>query len=234
MSRSIQKGKAVSGFIDSEFSNQLFEINAKPGHFFSLRYRSKTLFPKLTIESGTDVVEQSTCFNNRCQISRVDGERFRGFDLMVRVTPVSGFGNFKLKLIDHGNLNSIAKKVIRNTNKQRRQRGLDPLTGNKRLQMAAQAHVDDMDAVGRYLGHESSDGRQLRDRIDEVNYQWRYIAENAATGQGSPQDVVESWMNSPGHRANIISKDVSEIGVGFAIDNQTGATYWIQNFGKPA
>ena len=90
-----------------------------------------------------------------------------------------------------------------------------------------------MDAVGRYLGHISSDGREMRDRIDATGYKWRSIRENAASGQLSAREVVRGWMKSPGHRANILSDDISEIGVGFAVDDRTGTTYWIQKFANP-
>ena len=128
----------------------------------------------------------------------VDGDRFSNENLIVRMQPLTYSGRFKLKLIDHGDLGAIRKKVIKQTNRQRRKAGLDPLTGNRRLHDAAQGHVDDMDAVGRYLAHDSSDGRDLSDRIDEVGYKWRYIAENAAAGQRSVNAVVAARMNRTG------------------------------------
>ena len=57
--------------------------------------------------------------------------------------------------------------------------------------------------------------------------------ENAASGQKTPSEVVEGWMNSPGHRAAILTPETKEIGVGFEIDDLSGTTYWIQNFGIP-
>jgi uncharacterized protein YkwD len=64
--------------------------------------------------------------------------------------------------------------------------------------------------------------------------QWRSISlENAASGQLSAADVVQGWMNSPGHRAAIMDAATKEIGVGFKYDAQTGQTYWIQKFGTP-
>ena len=86
--------------------------------------------------------------------------------------------------------------------------------------------------TGRYLGHTGSDGSSAGDRIDRVGYAWRSFAENAATGQYSPAEVVEGWMNSPGHRANILNPKLEEIGIGFSLDTN-GSTYWIQKFGTP-
>ena len=129
-------------------------------------------------------------------------------------------------------MDTITRKVIRLTNRERRREGLDKLSFNSRLQQAAQDHVEDMDRSGRYLGHDSSDGRELRDRIDAVDYDWSYIAENAASGQASPKRAVEAWMNSPGHRANILNPDITDIGVGYAIDDVSATPYWVQNFGS--
>ena len=107
------------------------------------------------------------------------------------------------------------------------------MKADSQLSKAAQGHADDMDDVGRYLRHESSDGRDLEARIDEAGYDWRSIRENVASGQQSARAVVKGWMKSPGHRANILSDDITEIGIGFSIDNETGRTYWVQKFGAP-
>ena len=57
--------------------------------------------------------------------------------------------------------------------------------------------------------------------------------ENVASGQLSPASVVKSWMNSPPHRAAMLSPEAKEIGIGFEIDAKTGASYWVQTFGIP-
>ena len=143
-----------------------------------------------------------------------------------------GSGTFKLRLKDHGSLDKITRKVVRLTNRERKRKGIDKLSFNSKLQKAAQSHADDMDRTGRYLAHDSSDGRVLRDRVDAVDYDWSYISENAAVGQASPKAVVQSWMNSPGHRANMLDPEIQEIGVGYAIDDVSGRPYWVQNFGS--
>ena len=230
----LSKSKAYRGSLPPHGSEQVISIDIEPGHFFSLQLRSKSAFPRITVEAGSQIAEQSTCFQGKCETGMVDGDRFSNDNLIARIQPFTYSGKFKLKLIDHGDLGSIRKKVIKQTNRQRRKAGLDSLTGNRRLHDAAQGHVDDMDAVGRYLAHDSSDGRDLSDRIDEVGYKWRYIAENAAAGQGSPKAVVSAWMNSDGHRANLLNMEIEEIGVGFAIDDKSKETYWIQEFANPA
>ena len=233
MSFILTKGKTVRGNLQPGEIAQTYQIDNKPGHFFSIKLRSKSISPRITVEMGSEIIEQSTCYSNQCKTGTIDGERYRGDALTARILPMSGAGDYKIKMIDHGDLDIITSDVIRYTNRMRRRNGLDTLKKSQLLTKAAQAHVDDMDAVGRYLGHESSDGRELRDRINQVGYEWSYIAENAASGQGSAKDVVKSWMNSTGHRANLLNKEISEIGVGYAIDDQSGATYWIQKFAAP-
>jgi uncharacterized protein YkwD len=58
-------------------------------------------------------------------------------------------------------------------------------------------------------------------------------SENAASGYTSAAQVVQAWMKSSGHRAAIMDPATKEIGVGFDYDNETGTTYWLQNFGHP-
>jgi uncharacterized protein YkwD len=65
-----------------------------------------------------------------------------------------------------------------------------------------------------------------------AGYTYRMAAENIAAGHRSPADVVKGWMNSPGHRANILNCGFTQIGVGYATGGTHG-TYWTQNFGTP-
>ena len=234
MKYKLSKGKAFRGLLPPQGSEQVIQIDVEPGHFFSLQLRSRSAYPRVTVEAGSQIAEQISCFQGKCSSGMVDGDRFRNDNLISRIQPLTYSGQFKLKLVDHGSLADIRKKVIKQTNRQRKKAGLDPLTGNTRLHDAAQGHVDDMDAVGRYLAHDSSDGRDLSDRIDEVGYKWRSIAENAASGQASANAAVAAWMNSDGHRANLLDKEIEEIGIGFAIDDKSKDTYWIQKFADPA
>ena len=230
----LSKGKSIHGSLQPGDNQQIFQIDKEPGHFFSIKLRSRSISPRITVEKGTEIVEQSTCYSKQCKTGTIDGERYRDDSLIAKVLPMRGGGDYKIKLIDHGDLDDITSNVIRITNRMRRRNGVKPLKRSQLLTKAAQAHVDDMDTVGRYLGHDSSDGREMRDRINQVGYKWTYIAENAASGQGSAKDVVRSWMNSTGHRANLLNEEISEIGVGYAIDDLSGATYWIQKFATPA
>jgi len=125
---------------------------------------------------------------------------------------------------------SLAEVVIR-TNAERARHGLRPLTVDARLARAAQAHSADM--VRRsFFAHENPDGRQVWDRAVAAGYAYRKVAENIAAGQRTAEEVVLGWMGSPGHRANILDGELTQIGVGCAEGGSFGF-YWTQVFGAP-
>ncbi|MFF8637027.1 CAP domain-containing protein [Streptomyces pilosus] len=119
--------------------------------------------------------------------------------------------------------------VVDLTNRARARAGLPPLTGDARLTEAAQAHSADMVARDFY-SHTAPDGSGPLDRATAAGAARRTVGENIACGQRSPAEVVEGWLNSPGHRANILAPGFTHIGVGFAGGGRAG-TYWTQLFG---
>ncbi|MFE9613939.1 CAP domain-containing protein [Streptomyces sp. NPDC006012] len=119
--------------------------------------------------------------------------------------------------------------VVELTNRERRRARLAPLSPDPLLTAAAQAHSADMVARDFY-SHTSPEGSQPWDRAAAAGSRRRTIGENIACGQRSAAEVVTGWMNSPGHRANILKPDFTHIGVGFAGGGRTG-TYWTQLFG---
>ncbi|WP_069625731.1 CAP domain-containing protein [Streptomyces niveus] len=131
-------------------------------------------------------------------------------------------------LTPHG-LAAVASDVVALTNAERTAAGLRPLAGDPGLTVAAQAHSDDMVALGFY-SHTSPDGRQPWDRAAAAGCAHRGIGENIACGQRSAAEVVRGWMNSPGHRANILKPDFTHIGIGLRGGGEM-ATYWTQLFG---
>ena len=125
---------------------------------------------------------------------------------------------------------SIPDALLTLVNAERQRAGVAPLRLNHTLATAAQRHADDM-AATRNLSHQGSDGSTLRSRIDDTDYGWMAIGENVAMGQTSPEAVMRSWMNSAGHRRNILNPDFQELGVGYAEGG--GRPYWVQVFAKP-
>jgi uncharacterized protein YkwD len=116
------------------------------------------------------------------------------------------------------------KAILCLVNKQRDKAGLPSLDRDKRLQKAAQRHTDRMDGTGCF-DHACGGEGDLGQRLEQVGClegglsRWAY-GENIAWGAqhlGTPEAIVKAWMNSSGHRANILSRDFREIGVGFAV-----------------
>ncbi|GAA3506243.1 CAP domain-containing protein [Streptomyces prasinosporus] len=126
-------------------------------------------------------------------------------------------------------LDRAAAEVVGLTNRERTRAGLPPLSRDPLLAAAAQAHSADMVARDFY-SHTAPDGSRPWDRAAAAGSARRTIGENIACGRRSPAEVVRGWMNSPGHRANILEPDFTHIGVGFAGGGRAG-TYWTQLFG---
>lgn len=126
-------------------------------------------------------------------------------------------------------LRQTAGEVVSLTNAERATAGLPPLAVDTLLTTAAQAHSDDM-VARTFYSHTDPDGGQPWDRAAAAGSRRRTIGENIACGQRSPAEVVRGWMNSPGHRANILKPDFTHIGIGLAGGGKAG-TYWTQLFG---
>ncbi|MGK4585544.1 sigma-70 family RNA polymerase sigma factor [Kitasatospora sp. HPMI-4] len=127
---------------------------------------------------------------------------------------------------------SIQQQVIDLVNVERAKAGCKPVRSNSRLQSAAQGQSDDMSARN-FFDHTNPDGAGPQSRIDAAGYQWSTWGENIAHGQSSPADVMDSWMHSPGHRANILNCAFTELGVGVH-QGGSGGPYWTQDFGTPS
>ncbi len=116
-------------------------------------------------------------------------------------------------------------EVYRLVNVERADRDLSPYNFDPHLAQAAQAHANDQVAQG-YFSHESLDGRSFADRVNETAYEGFPAAENIAQGQRSPEQVMESWMGSSGHRDSILNSNYDDIGIGLK------ETTWVQVFGR--
>jgi uncharacterized protein YkwD len=120
------------------------------------------------------------------------------------------------------------------TNRERAENGLSGLSLNGDLVASARAHSADM-AAQDYFSHTALDGSSPGDRIAAAGYDANSWGENIAAGYTTPASVVDGWMNSPGHRANILNSNFCDIGVGYAYDgDSTYGHYWTQNFGRQA
>ena len=107
--------------------------------------------------------------------------------------------------------------------------GCGAAAGRRRLTTAARLHSEDM-ALRNYFSHTSLDGRSPWDRIEAQGYT-AGSGENIAAGQSTPAAVMDAWMKSTGHRANILNCSSRAIGVGIGRGGSYG-TYWTQDFGR--
>ncbi|MDZ4216736.1 MAG: CAP domain-containing protein [Candidatus Gracilibacteria bacterium] len=145
------------------------------------------------------------------------------------------------KFLSHG---EFKQRVIDLVNHERNKAGLGPLVNNCYLEKTAQGHSDDM--MNRdYFDHNTPEGVSPEQRIDQSGYLTSYYeclcsksqttGENIAVGQTNPEEVVDTWMNSPPHRANILNTTFSEIGIGITdvpkSNKEYEGYYWVQNFG---
>lgn len=122
--------------------------------------------------------------------------------------------------------------VIDLVNLEREAEGLHPLSYDAQLTTAARGHSEDMGLQG-YFSHDSLDGRKFYTRILDAGYSYSYSGENIAAGYPDPAAVVDGWMASPGHRANILEPNFCDIGVGYAfVPGSPYGDYWTQDFGR--
>lgn len=108
-----------------------------------------------------------------------------------------------------------------------------PLKANAVLDNAAMVHAQDM-ARHSYFSHTGRDGSAPADRATRVGYRWRNVGENIAMGQLTAEQVVQGWIKSPGHCANLMSPDYTEMGIAYSVNMASeGGIYWAQAFGRP-
>lgn len=134
----------------------------------------------------------------------------------------------------NGDLNENDILVI--VNKERQLQSLGPLTYNKKLAAMALTKAKDMIAK-QYFAHVAPDGTDVVMLAERNTYDYLNIGENLAMGDFvSSQDVMTGWMNSPGHRANILNKNYTEVGISAIEGNYQGRIVWyaVQEFGRPA
>jgi uncharacterized YkwD family protein len=124
-----------------------------------------------------------------------------------------------------------AQAVLKLVNAERQKAGLQPLTLSEKLTNIAYTKAKDMADKG-YFSHQSPTYGSPFDMLKQFGVSFSAAGENIAAGQKTAQEVMDSWMNSSGHRANILNKNYTQLGVGFYRGGQYG-TEWVQLFIKP-
>jgi uncharacterized protein YkwD len=125
---------------------------------------------------------------------------------------------------------ATAKEIIRLTNEERQKAGLEPLTEDATLTDVAEKYAELM-ARKQQLGH-GVDGTSSGDRLDKAGYRWGWCGENVDKGSPDAGAAVQGWMDSTGHRGNILKPKSKHIGVGVAYSS-TGVPYYCQVFAQP-
>ena len=132
-------------------------------------------------------------------------------------------------------------EVLALVNKERAKKGCGPLKMNSALSAAAAGHAK---AMGKqnFFSHTGKNGSTLRSRVKAAGYRGGAFAENIAAGYAAPEKAVAQWMNSSGHRKNILTCKYTETGIAMYYDANDAPFkgqkyamkyYWVQTFGKP-
>lgn len=117
------------------------------------------------------------------------------------------------------------QEVLRLVNIERAKAGKQPLSSDMNLNQAAQVRAQE---IVRAFSHTRPDGRDCFTAMKEAGVSYRAAGENIAMGQRTPEQVVAGWMDSDGHRENILSDRFGRLGVGYHVEN--GRAYWVQMF----
>lgn len=123
----------------------------------------------------------------------------------------------------------IAEEVIRLTNAEREKAGLNPLEMDDTLMKAADVRVREL---GESFSHTRPDGRKFVTAVEEAGYPNSYVGENIAFGVGNAKSALSLWMDSEGHKQNILNPDYEKMGAGYIYDLDSEHSYWVQIFAK--
>ena len=124
-------------------------------------------------------------------------------------------------------------RVLELVNNERTARGLQPLSLDGRLNDAAKAHSFNQSQFGTIF-HIAPDGSGPGERLTAVGYAFSAWAENVAAGQRSAEEVVNAWMQSPGHCQNILNPAYVHLGVGHVVTDTSYRNWWTQKFARPS
>lgn len=123
---------------------------------------------------------------------------------------------------------TLAAQTINLVNEEREQQNIAALQEDKELSAIAQTKAEDM-AKNNYFAHNSPTYGTVGNMLDHFSYDWSAYGENIAKGYTTAKTVVQGWMESPGHRANILQSRFTHIGTGYATD-QNGNPHWVHMF----
>ncbi|MEB3214165.1 MAG: CAP domain-containing protein [Leptolyngbyaceae bacterium] len=234
--------RAIRNHIGGTDTNDYFKfrLSRSSNVKLALKQRADANFELLNRRGN--IVASSTQRGNRQKTIQLDDlDKGKYF---IRVYQTQGKTRYKLQFscksadpTPSSSNHPFVQRVLDLTNAERAKAGLSPLRLDSKLTNVAHAHSRSM-AVDDFFSHTGSDGSTPFERIEEGGYRYRSAAENIAAGYSTPESVVTAWMNSAGHRANILNANLQEIGIGYYFAaNDVGSvrynSYWTQAFGTP-
>jgi len=125
---------------------------------------------------------------------------------------------------------TVTEQLLRLHNDARQQNGRAALCLNQKLLRTAESFCQYMASTGKFS--HTADGRSPGQRMGDQGYDWSTFGENIAAGYPTPQQVMNGWMNSPGHRGNILNRNFVETGLA-KCTSQSGTNYWVAVFAAP-
>jgi uncharacterized protein YkwD len=189
---------------------------------------SVILIPTTTLGASTSFYEYREYIRTR--MTNINSEMtFRKVNNVSATTPKPSSTTNTTNSVSN---NSLTQQVVTLVNKERANANLNALTINTSLQTSAQNYSTQM-ANQNFFSHTAPNGETFQQRIIKAGYtNYRWIAENIAAGQSTSEEVMRGWMNSTGHRNNILNPNAKEVGIGYAqASHSTYRHYWTQHFG---
>lgn len=163
-----------------------------------------------------DGLTPETVYNLSVRAKNVQGD-LSGFSNKISITTLKETdGGFSKEMLD----------LLKLVNQARAADGKQPLKMNAKLVAAAEFHANDMND-NNFFSHTGSNGSSVSNRVENQGYSWSGVAENIANGQRTVQQVHDTWMNSPGHKRNILNANYTEVGMARV------ANLWVQVFARP-
>ncbi|MDF2949613.1 MAG: putative Calcium-chelating exported protein [Sedimentibacter sp.] len=226
----------ISEIIKGKLKVKSIKVNGKNVDLNSIDWNSllntaKT--EKVTTEIEKPVVNlpqiQTPAKEQQTEAKPVENQLVAAKPAAQKVSPVKEENNTSTETAPVSTPNlSYEQKVVELVNIERQKAGLQALTLNSEISNVARTKAKDM-AVNNYFAHQSPTYGSAGDMLTKFGIRWSAWGENLASGQRTPESVVTAWMNSEGHRANIMSPNFSRIGVGY-VTNSSGTPYWTQVF----
>jgi uncharacterized protein YkwD len=138
---------------------------------------------------------------------------------------------------DQASVPEIVVPVLAALNKFRVANGLSRLDFDNRLATAATGHANAM-AAADFFSHTGANGSSISKRVSDVGYPWRLVAENIAAGMQGGREAVAVWIDSPGHKRNMLTEGLTHAGIGYArVSPDPGEVayehYWVLVMGAP-